>query len=42
MITEAKVASFVWKNIIYKFGVPYVIILDNGKQIDNPKFQKFC
>ena len=42
MITEAKVTKFVWKIIIYKFGVSYVIISDNGKQFDNPKFQKFC
>ena len=42
MITEAKVTSFVWKNIMTKFGVPCVIILDNGKQFDNPKFRKFC
>ena len=41
-ITEAKVTSFVWKNIMTRFGVPRVIILDNGKQFDNPKFQKFC
>ena len=40
-ITEAKISSFVWKNIIYRFGVPHVIILDNGKQFDNPKFRKF-
>ena len=38
MITEAKVTSFVWKNIICRFGVLYVIISDNGKQFDNPKF----
>ena len=31
IITEAKVTSFVWKNIIYRFGVPRVIISDNGK-----------
>ena len=37
-IIEAKVTSFVWKNIIWRFGVPCVIILDNGKQFDNPKF----
>ena len=37
-ITKAKVTSFVWKNIIYRFGVPRVIILDNGKQFDNLKF----
>ena len=41
-ITEAKVTSFVWKNIMTRFGVPRVIILDNGKQFDNPKFRKFC
>ena len=42
IITEAKFMSFVWKNIIYRFGVPCVIISDNGKQSDNPKFRKFC
>ena len=41
-ITEAKITSFVWKNIICRFGVPHVIISDNWKQFDNPKFQKFC
>ena len=41
-ITEAKVTRFVWKNIIYRFGDPHVIISDNGKQFDNPKFRKFC
>ena len=39
-ITKAKVINFVWKNIICRFGVPHVIISDNGKQFDNPKFQK--
>ena len=29
--TEAKITSFVWKNIICRFGVPRVIISDNGK-----------
>ena len=42
MIGEAKVTSFVWKNIICRFGVPHVIKSDNGKQFDNPKFRKFC
>jgi len=41
-ITEAKITSFVWKNIICRFGVPCVIISNNGKQFDNPKFRKFC
>ena len=38
MITEAKITSFVWKNIICRFGVPRVIISDNRKQFNNPKF----
>ena len=37
-ITEAKITNFVWKNIICRFGIPNVIILNNGKQFDNPKF----
>ena len=41
-ITEAKITSFAWKNIICRFGVPRVIISNNGKQSDNPKFRKFC
>ena len=42
MIIEAMITSFVWKNIVYRFGIPKVIILENGRQIDNSKFQKFC
>ena len=42
MIEKAKVISFVWKNIICRFGVPRVIKSNNGKQFDNPKFRKFC
>ena len=38
MIIEDKVTSFVWKNIICRFRVLHVIISDNGKQFDNPKF----
>ena len=41
-IMEAKVTSFEWKNIICRVGVPYVIISNNGKHFDNPKFRKFC
>ena len=26
-IIEAKITSFVWKNIVCKFGIPHVIIL---------------
>ena len=30
-ITEVRVQSFVWKNIICRFGIPLTIISDNGR-----------
>ena len=41
-ITEARIQSFVWKNIICKFGIPWTIISDNGQQFDNQGFRDFC
>ncbi|XP_050264200.1 uncharacterized protein LOC126708447 [Quercus robur] len=41
-ITEARIQSFVWKNIICRFGIPLTIISDNGKQFDNQGFREFC
>ena len=41
-ITEAKIQSFVWKNIICKFGIPMTIISDNGQQFDSQGFRDFC
>ena len=38
MITKAKIRSFVWKNIVCRFGIPNTIISNNGRQFDNPKF----
>ena len=29
-ITEAQIESFVWKSIICRYGLPQVIITDNG------------
>ena len=37
-ITLAKIKEFVYKNIIYRYGVPHIIILDNGKQFDCNEF----
>ncbi|XP_075655254.1 uncharacterized protein LOC142625494 [Castanea sativa] len=34
-ITEARIRSFVWKNIICRFGIPRTIISDNGQQFDS-------
>lgn len=41
-ITTAKIQSFTWKNIICRFGIPRVLITDNGRQFDNHSFKAFC
>ena len=41
-ITQQNVKNFVWKNIVCKFGVPRVLISDNGRQFDNTLFRDFC
>ena len=41
-ITEKNMRSFVWKNIICRYGIPRVLISDDGKQFDNDAFRDFC
>ena len=41
-ITEKNVRSFVWKNIICKYGIIRVLVSENGKQFDNDAFRDFC
>ena len=41
-ITEQNVKSFVYKNIIFCFRIPRVLVLDNRRQFDNTPFRKFC
>ena len=41
-ITETKVQNFVWKNIVYRFGIPRTIISNNGRQFDSQAFRSFC
>ena len=40
-ITEKNIQSFVWKAIICRFGIPRVLVSDNRKQFDNPRFRQF-
>ena len=41
-ITEKNIRSFVWRNIICRYGIPRVLVSDNGKQFDNNPFRDFC
>ena len=41
-ITEKNVQSFVWKNIICRYGIPRVLVLDHGKLFNNDTFRDFC
>ncbi|CAL2277103.1 unnamed protein product [Prunus armeniaca] len=41
-ITLACIETFVWQNIVCRFGIPNTIVTDNGRQFDNAKFKQFC
>ena len=40
-IMEKNVRNFVWRYIIYKYGIPKVSVSNNGKQFDNDSFWDF-
>nr|XP_025616244.1 uncharacterized protein LOC112708272 [Arachis hypogaea] len=40
-ITSAQMISFVWKNIICRFGIPNNITTDNGRQFIDQSFKAF-
>jgi len=40
-ITARNVQSFVWKNIVCRFGLPQVIITDNGRQFTDRGLAEF-
>ena len=41
-ITQQNVMNFVWKSIVCRFGVPRVLVSDNGRQSNNTPFREFC
>ena len=41
-IIKQKIRNFVWRSIICRFGIPWALVSDNGKQFDNPKFRDLC
>ena len=42
IIIEKNIRSFVWRNIICRYGIPRMLVSDNGKQFDNSAFKDFC
>ena len=40
-ITKGKIQGFIWNGIVYRFGIPKMIISDNGQQFDSRKFREF-
>ena len=41
-VRDREVKSFIWKNVICRYGVPSEIVTDNGSQFVSHDFQDFC
>jgi len=41
-ITQEAMKKFVWNNIVCRFGIPQVLISDNGTQFEGRLFSQFC
>jgi hypothetical protein len=41
-ITTENVIKFLWKSIVCRFGIPYAMVTDNGKQFDCGRFREWC
>ena len=41
-IRDVDAKTFIWKNIVTQFGVPRVLISDNGLQFDSKTFRNYC
>ncbi|GJY15778.1 reverse transcriptase domain-containing protein [Tanacetum coccineum] len=41
-ITGQKILQFIWRNIVCRFGIPGIIVSDNGKQFSNNPFREWC
>ncbi|KAL5564753.1 hypothetical protein UlMin_027917 [Ulmus minor] len=41
-ITEQNVTNFIWKHIIYRFGIPRELVSDHGTQFENEKLRSIC
>lgn len=42
IITSRMIKAFVYESIIFQYGAPHTIVLDNGKKFDYKEFKDFC
>nr|KYP53533.1 Uncharacterized protein K02A2.6 [Cajanus cajan] len=42
IISIEKVRTFLWKNVVCRYGVPQVLVSDNGTQFTSERVQNFC
>ena len=41
-VNQLDTINFVWKHLIFQFGVPRELVVDNGSQFQNSKLKEFC
>ena len=41
-IRDMDAKRFVWKNIVFRFRIPYTLISDDGLQFDSKTFKRYC
>jgi hypothetical protein len=41
-ITAKSIEHFLWKNVVYRYGVPHAFVTDNEKQFDCKSFRMWC
>ncbi|KAK1364100.1 hypothetical protein POM88_039661 [Heracleum sosnowskyi] len=34
--------QFFWENVICRYGIPRILVTDNGTQFNNDEFKKYC
>ena len=41
-IKDVDAKRFVWKNIVFRFRIPYTLLSNNGIQFDSKTFKRYC
>jgi transposase InsO family protein len=41
-ILARNIERYIWKSVVYNYGIPYAFVTDNGKQFDCESFQEWC